>query len=413
MSEPTDLSRVDVLLGARPRSRTRRRLGIGALLLALATAGTLLLRFMEGNTTPYYMLPLTRGNLQPRMTLDGTVRLAGEIAIAAPWDGVLNSAAAAVGSVVERGQPLAYLQDPTLAHTLADDRARLAAARAEQARAAVSMRDTAARLARFDAVWRESQHRVPSLDEMDGARADAARAAIAARHARIVTAAAWRRLHADLARRGAVALVAPVAGAVAARTVEPGNWVHAGQTVLELAPQGSAPRVVAPLPAAVGLLVPGMPARADLHGTDTTRSATLLRVEVDAAGERRAVFGLSPGAFVAPGAGARVELTLPPRRHVLLVPDSALAFARPCSAPDARPSVWIWTADGVARRVDVVTGPGDGRHTEIVAGHVKPGDLAIIGWKAPPAPGGMRPASSTRPGITGRPAIVPSAPSRP
>jgi HlyD family secretion protein len=395
VADPSAPSQVDALLGARPRNRTRRRLGIGLLLLALAAAATLLLRFMEGNTTPYYMLPLARGDLHPRLTLDGTVRLPGEIAVSAPWDGVIATAPAAIGAVVERGQPLATIEDPAIERTIAGDRAQWASTRAEQARAAVATRDSAARLARFEAVWRESQHRVPSLDEMEHARADAARAAIAARRARLLHDAAWQRLRADLARRGRIELPAPAAGVVAMRAVEAGSWVHAGQTVVELAPRGAAPQVVVPLPVAIGPLTPGAAARVELHGAGkTARDATLLRVDTDAVGRRLAIFALAPGAFVSPGAGALVEMTLPVRRHVLLLPDAALAFAHPCSAPRSRSSIWLWTSDGAAHQVDIVVGAGDGRHSEIVAGKVKSGDLAIIGWKTPPRSGWMPPASS-------------------
>lgn len=395
MTEPSHSSQVDALLGARPRSRTRRRLGIGVLLLALAAAGVLLLRFMEGNTTPYYMLPLARGNLHPRLSLAGTVRLPAEIAVRAPWDGVIAAAPVAVGAAVADGQPLFYLEDPAIAATLAADRARLAAARAALARDLVSERASAARLARFEKVWRESQHRVPSLNEMERARTDAASAAIAVRSARLSVNAAWRPLLADRARQGTVAVRAPRAGVVVERAAAPGNWVHAGQTVLELAPPGAAPQVVAPLPAALAPFAPGTTAQVDFGGDGASeRGATLLQVQADAAGGRRAVFTLAPGAFVPPGTRAIVEMKLPMLRHVLLVPDAALAFAHPCASPHERSSVWVWGADGAAREVAVVIGPGDGRNTQILSGAVKPGDLAIIGWKKPPWPGRAQPAAT-------------------
>ena len=406
-------SQVDALLGARPRSRTRRRIGIGLLLLALAAAGVLLLRFMEGNTTPYYMLPLTRGDLHPRLSLAGTVRLPAEVAVSAPWDGVISAAPAALGAVVTAGQTLLYLEDPAIARTLAADRAQIDAARAAAAHAGIAVKASAVRLARFEAVWQESQHRVPSLDEMERARADAARAAVTARRARILLDAAWRKLRDDRARQGTVAVRAPRAGVVVDLVAAPGSWVHARQTVLTLAPEGAAPQVVAPLPAALDMPAPGATAQVQLGGDGAAvRGATLLRVQTDAAGTRRALFALAPGAFVPPGARALVDIKLPTLHHVLLVPDAALAFAHPCAQTHARSSIWLWTADGVARQVAVVIGPGDGRHTQIVSGPVKPGDLAIIGWKAPPRRGSAQPPhTSSQPGAA-QPGIVLNAPSR-
>ncbi len=413
MTEPSDLSQVDVLLGARPRNRTRRLLRIGLLLVALATAATLLLRFMEGNTTPYYMLPVARGDLHPRLSLKATVRLGSTIAVRAQWDGVIASAPAAVGAAVTRGQPLVYVEDPSIARTIAADRVALAAARDERARAAVSMRSAAARLARFDSVWRKSQHRVPSLNEMERARADAARAALALRRARVLLDADWNRLRADRARQGAVAVRAPADGVVAMLPVAAGSWVHAGQTVLELAPQGVAQQIVAPFAAAVGPLAAGAQAQVDIRGGAAARAATLLRVDTDGTGGQRAVFALAPGPFAPPGAHAIVDMDLPLRHHVLLVPDAALAFAHECSGRHGQPGVWLWKADGTARNVRVVTGPGDGRHTQVVAGDVKPGDLVIIGWREPPRPGCARPVKPDERAGAGRSGTAPNEPPRP
>ena len=405
MTEPTDLSQVDVLLGARPRSRARRLLRVALLLLVLATAATLLLRFLEGNTTPYYMLPVTRGPLQPRLRLRATVRTGSTIAVSAPWDGIISAAPAALGTVVTKGQALAYIEDPHIAGAIAADQAALAAARVERARAAVAMRASAARLARFDAVWKESQHRVPSLNEMERARADAARAALALRHARVVLYAAWRRLRSDRAHQGAIAVRAPADGVVAVLPLAAGDWVHAGQTVLELAPQGVAQQVVAPYATALGPLPAGAQAQVDLGTGGAARAARLLRVERDASGGERAVFALAPGAFAPPGTSAIVHMDLPLRRHVLLVPDAALAFEHECSGRHGQPGLWVWQRDGTARNVRVVAGPGDGRYTQVVAGDVKPADLVIIGWREPPRRDCARPAQPgerARAGLPGR-----------
>ncbi|OIQ87001.1 hypothetical protein GALL_311250 [mine drainage metagenome] len=196
-------------------------------------------------------------------------------------------------------------------------------------------------------------------------------------------------------------------------TVAPGSWVHAGQAVVELAPADTALQLVAPLAASVGSLAAGAAAQVELGGGRVVRGARLMRVERDATGAARAVFALAAGPFVPPGTSARVEMTLPLRRNVLLAPDAALAFARPCSARHENTKLWIWTAEGNARELSVVAGPGDGRHTEIVAGDVKPGDLAIIGWKAPPAPDCAQPPAAGRPSTIGRPGPGSSKPSRP
>ncbi len=391
MTEPATSSQVDELLGARPRSRVRRWISLGILLLALAGAGTLLLRFLEGNDTPYYMAPVVRADLRPHLTLSGTLHLAGEVSVRAPQDAMIAALPAGVGSTVEQGQALAVVDVSHAARGIAADRSALAAARDAAAHAGVTRKAAAARLARYEKVWRESGHRVPSLDELEGARAEAMRAAIALRRDGVLVDAARQRLHADLAGLDAALPRAPFAAVVTQLLVAPGSRVQAGQPIVDLAPRGAAARVVVALSPGIGPLPNGMPASVLVEGDgDHAHAATLLRVETSASGQRHAVFGLAWDPGIAPRAAVTVKLTLPVRHRVLVVPNAALAFAPHCSADHDRTSICLLARDGTARSVDIVAGPSDGRNTQILAGAVRPGALAIIGWREPPAASGPK-----------------------
>lgn len=397
MTEPHAPSQVDALLDARPRSRARRWISIGLLLLTMGVAATLLLRFLEGNTTPYYMAPVVRADLHPQLTLAGRAHLAGQITVRAPRDAMIVALPAAPGSSVAQGQALAVVGTRGFTQAIAADRSALAAAYDQLAHAGVQVRLAQARLTRYDKVWRESDHRVPSLDEMDSARAAVKSAELSLRHQRALLGAARLRLHDDMADLQATLPRSPSAGVVVADLVAPGSRVQAGQPLLELAPLGAPAHVVVPLPAGVGPLPAGMPAQVIVDGADgAERAATLLRIDSDASGKRQAVFSLAPDPSLPPAAAATVKLKLPVRRHVLLVPNAALAFAPHCSTqPDlGRSSVCLLDRDGTARSVAIVAGPTDGHRTQILGGPVRPGQLTIIGWREAPGASAPKPRAS-------------------
>ena len=385
MADPQPSSSVDTLLGARPRSRTRRWVSIGLLLLALIAAGVLLLRFVEGNNTPYYMVPVTRGSLEPHVTLDGMLSPYGEITVQAPSEAMVSALPNAVGSELADGEAVAVLDTTEIARAIALDRSRLAAARQQEARARVSLRASTERLARFEKVWRESSHRVPSLNEMQQARADAVRAQFESRRDALLADVARQALEGDMDRLHAMLPRAPMAGVVSEELIAPGTWVHAGEPILRMAPKGAGSLVTVPLDPSLGALAPDTPARVSVDGgPQRDYSAMLLRVDTDSGGRRSAVFALPPEPGVPLHARVRVSMTLPERRHVLLVPNAALAFAPQCSAQLGRSSICVLGHDGSARSVDIVAGPSDGRHTQVLAGALRPGELALIGWRDVP-----------------------------
>ncbi|WP_018914498.1 efflux RND transporter periplasmic adaptor subunit [Thiomonas sp. FB-6] len=385
MAEPQPSSSVDTLLGARPRSRARRWISIGLLLLALIAAGVLLLRFVEGNNTPYYMVPVTRASLQPHVTLQGTLSPYGEITVQAPSDAMVSALPNAVGTQLAQGEAVAVLDTSELARAIALDRSRLAAAGQQLQRARIGQRSASERLARFEKVWRESSGRVPSWNEMQQARADAARALLESRRDAILLDLARQGLDADMQRLDAMLPRAPMAGVVSEERIAPGTWVHAGQPILRMAPKGAGSLVTVPLDPSLGALAPDTPALVSVDGAQAREySAMLLRVDTDSASRRRAVFALPPEPGVPLHARVRVSVTLPERRHVLLVPNAALAFAPQCSAQLGRSSICVLGRDGSARSVDIVAGPSDGRHTQVLAGALRPGELAIIGWRDVP-----------------------------
>ncbi len=387
---------LDAFLGARPRAGLARWGMVLALLVAGVAAFWLLLRFVDGPDMPYYSVPLERGNLTPVMSASGTLHAEDEVILRAPEGGVVHSLLGPGDGVVRTGQPIAVLDTAPLQAALASAEATRAAAEGTLLAAQSDLDGARARLDRYEGVWRKSGGRVPSVNEMDGARAELSRTAAALASA--TAALAKARNDEVLARRQLAdgTIRAPFDGVVVSRAVAPGQLVAPGTPLLSLATGLDRLVVTVPLPTAdAQRLATNARAHVLLAGmADKVRTARLVRIDPtdDTRGlDRLAVFALDPpaagdGAMVQlrPGMAATVEIDLPAREKVLLVPNAALGFT-PDGVPPRRSTVYILSDDNEPRQVAVATGASDGKRTEILASGLEPGVQVIIGRRAGPS----------------------------
>ncbi|MFC0206326.1 efflux RND transporter periplasmic adaptor subunit [Novosphingobium soli] len=386
VTEEDPHSPVDTLLGAAPRRVLRHWLSL--LVLALAALGALafFVRFVNGEDTPYYSAPVERGDLVPLISERGQIRGAGEVTVFASLPGRIVWVSGKTDGAVERGELLARIDAGEVQSALAVDRSQLTAARAALAAAQVSAQETAARLARFESVWRRSGGRAPSLNEMEHARAEARRAAITVEAARADVETARLQLREDEARRAGSEVRAPIAGMLSMRHARPGQAVTEHQPLFTIA-AGLAPLTME-VPLAVQPAEPiraGTPAQVRVDSLpDAPQAATLTLLRVSPPPQvapPRAVFTIEhPDPQVRPGMPATVEIELPARRNVLLVPDAALAF-EPAPGPGRRRDRIYVLDDGEPRRVYVTVGASDGKRTEVFANGLAPGDPVITGWR--------------------------------
>ena len=387
---------LDAFLGAQPRRRLARWGMVVALLLAGLAAFWLLLRFVDGPDLPYYSVPLERGSLTPVMSASGTLHAEDEVSLRAPEGGVVHSLLGPGDGVVRAGQPIAMLDTAPLEAALASAEATRAAAEGTLAAAQADLDGARARMDRYDGVWRRSGGRVPSLNEMDGARAELSRTAAALASA--TAALAKARNDEALARRqlADATIRAPFDGVVVSRAVAPGQVVAPGTPLLALATGLDRLVVTVPLPAAdAQRLASNARAHVLLSGmADKVRTARLVRIDPtdDVRGlDRLAVFALDPPAAgdaamvqLRPGMAATVEIDLPAREGVLLVPNAALGFT-PEGVPPRRSAIYVLSGDNEPRQVAVATGASDGKRTEILASGLEPGVQVITGRRSAPA----------------------------
>jgi RND family efflux transporter, MFP subunit len=361
------------------------------LLLAVAALGAVVffVRFVTGDNSPYYTATVERGDIVPLVSERGVVRSTGELTVRARIDGMVTWVIDGADAEVKTGTLLARIDPGDLSNPLAERRASLEAANAALESAEISARETASRLARFESVWRRSQGRVPSLNELEGARAGSARARLAVQNAQALQKAARLRLIEVETKARGIEVRAPGPGIVAIRHARSGQPVHFDQPLLTLAPTKGEMTIEVPLPAvSPESLKAGTEARLRFDANpDAVLPARLARVRVPmpaGSGPPRAVFVVTaPASHIRPGMPATVEMNLQRRSGVLLVPDAALAF-EPGDARGAtarRQRIYVMSRDGEPKRIYVTTGGSDGRRTEVFATGIRPGDQVITGWR--------------------------------
>jgi len=379
---------LDAFLGSTPRRAGSHWLSLGALVLAVVAAFMLLVRFLNGPDLPYYTAPAERGDLTPALSARGTLHAADEVTVRAAQDGTVLAVPGPAEGPVAAGQVLVAMDTTALMADVAQAGATLAQHQGEAERARIALVEATTRLDRYDTVWRRSQHRVPSLNEMEGARADVGSAAVALKSAQARLTADQAGIRAAQTRLARASLAAPFAGSVVARLVTPGQQVATGTPLFTLATRADRLTVEVPLTAAQAMrLVPHARARVLAPAlSDGPRPATLDRIEAAAAsdnGQRLAVLTLDAApAPLRPGMTVTVEIDLPTRKEVLLVPDAALTFAPP--GQPAGTSVYVLGSDRQPRQIPVAVEASDGKRTEVVANGLEPGAQVITGWRHSP-----------------------------
>ena len=227
-----------------PRSRTVRA-GAGILILILATLGV---RSLRGRTVE--AVRLTRQDLLETLVVSGRVLARSKASLGSTVSARVEAVLFEEGDRVKAGQLLVRLDDREAAAALTEARARLELSRGTNRRSAEEERTQAVlklaiqerQLARITALRTEGF--VSEREEDDARQArDLARSVVAAATQKARSAAAGgadersavAAVAAAEARIAQLRILAPEAGTVLVRAVEPGNVVSPGETLLTMA----------------------------------------------------------------------------------------------------------------------------------------------------------------------------------
>jgi HlyD family secretion protein len=344
------------------------------------------------------------------------VQPTNQVDVSSELSGTIRRVLVDYNSVVSVGQTLAELDTDKLRATLDSSRARLVAARAKREEAAATLRETSREYERKKAL---ADSHVSSVRDLDVARALHERAvtSLANAEAEIGVAAADVTLNETNLAKARIA--SPINGVVLKRNVDP------GQTV--------ASSLQAPVLFSVAEDLRQMEVQVDVDEADVgkVREGQQAAFTVDAYPERKFPATIRELRFASeivqgvvtykavltvdnselllrPGMTATADITAAEVKQALLVPNAALRFSPPETAPPQsrgllrsimpgmpqfRPAsrregtssartVWV-LRDGSPAPVAVTIGASDGRRTEILSGELAPEQRVIVDTEAP------------------------------
>jgi HlyD family secretion protein len=418
---------VDALIGVpAPRRWRRPSTWIGAVLLVGATVGIgLWWSQREARALPSYVTaPVTRGDLRQQVTANGTLQPTRTTNIGSELSGTVSEVFVDINDTVKKGQVLVQLDLAKLKDQITRSRASLAAAEAKVAQSIATTKEAQGNLARLEEVHRTSGGKVPSLTELDTARATLDRARADEHSARAGVSDARAALSTDETNLRKASIRAPADGVVLTRQVDAGNAVAASLqavTLFTIADDLRRLRLLVNVDEAdVGAMAVGQQATFTVsaypnrkypatvnrvaYGSTTTDNVVTYQAQLDVDNQDLSL---------RPGMTATATITATERQQVLLVPNTALRFAPGAARADApaaaasgarsgivgslmpRPSglgrragggnapranatapgprqVWV-LREGRPVAIQVTTGLTDGRVTEVSGEALQPG----------------------------------------
>jgi HlyD family secretion protein len=401
--------------------RRRAWLAVGVLVL-LAAAGWLWGRSAQPVKPQYVTEPLGRGDITLTVSANGTLQPVRHVDVGSELSGTVQAVRVDVNDRVKRGQVLIELDPAKLKDQVQHARAALASAQAQRTQAEATAREAKAQLARLEEVFKQSQGGIPSLTDMDAARATAARSQAAVLSANAAVDQAQATLATNSTNLSKAAIVSPMDGVVLSRQVDPGNAVAASLqavTLLTIAQDLRAMKLEVNVDEAdVGVLQEGQAATFTVSSYPGRRyPGTVQRVaygstKTDNVVTYTTTLGVDNSDLtLRPGMTATASIVAVERQGVLRVPNTALRFMpTQVAAAEDKTSVTgqllprfrsatpktarldrrggarqIWVLDqGEPRAIAVTTGISDGRMTEVSGEGLSEGLLVITEQRAAP-----------------------------
>ncbi|MXP25575.1 efflux RND transporter periplasmic adaptor subunit [Altererythrobacter indicus] len=388
---------IDQLLDARPGTSRQRVIVRTIVVIAIIALGFLMLRFLTGHDTPYILHKLEQGDLQPQLTAKGIVHSSGELQIRAPFAGLVTPVLPEGAKRITKGQILARMDTSNLQAHIAEIQAREGTAKAEIQVAEASLAEAKAQLSRIEKVYKESGGRVPSRGELEVARADVAQKQSEVELARRRV-AEWQTDMAQSRQRLAAATIrSPVDGFLIEQRADAGYVAKApGDVLFVIAtnmgqleiPVNAEDTVANGLAqgASADIVIDNIP------GKSFSGSVKRISPEPDAGdlSTQQVVVAVNNADLaITPGMRATVNIALPERKNVFLVPNAAFHIdpktdREIADAEVSHATIFLLDGDDSARPIDVVVGASDGQLTEVRSPDLKSGDLVIAGWRSAP-----------------------------
>jgi HlyD family secretion protein len=419
VNQMTSQQSLDEFLGVEPPKASAR-----IKKWALIASAALLVLFVgwkifgkSGSAKSYAAEDVVRGDLQVTVTATGNLEPTNEVTVGSELSGLVETVHVDVNDRVRKGQALAQIDTLRLRDTLSRSGAALDSAKAGVGQASATVQQSNSTLARLQKVYKLSDGKVPSLTELDAARADSARAIANLHTAQAQVTSAQAQLRSDNTNLQKATIRSPVTGVVLSRQIEPGQTVAASfntPTLFTIAEDLSAMELEVKVDEAdVGQVREGQTAKFSVDawpgrsfparikrvdvGSNATTTTTSSNSTVIA---YNAVLTVqNPDLILRPGMTATADILTSGEKNVLLVPNAALRFkikdaekkpsfgmmGPPRQRKDkiakvgrgTRQEIYLLGNDGSPRKVSVVAGASNGSLTSISGNGIKAGDKVI------------------------------------
>lgn len=370
-------------------------------------------------TVRYATTKVTRGDLEVKISATGNLAPTNEVTVGSETSGIVDHVYVDVNDRVTKGQPIAQIDTSRLKDALLRSQATLRQAEASVAQAKASEKLALANLSRLEEVQRLSGGKVPSVAEMDTARAEKARSSANVLAAEAQVAAARAQLSSDNINLGKATIRSPATGVVLSRQIEPGQTVAASfntPTLFRIAEDLSSMELEVKVDEAdVGEVKPGLPATFTVDAFPGRRfPASIKRVDVGANSSSTATSSAASSdsnvvsykavlvvenkdLILRPGMTALAEIVTSTERNQFLVPNAALRY-KPSAANAAKggmmmgpmammrqqtkstklgrgtqQTLQVKGPDGKLKPLQVVTGESDGSQTAVSGAGLREG----------------------------------------
>lgn len=458
MTEPAenvDKASLDDFLGIQPGKPWRKWALRGGAVAAVLLVILLLSRwFGGGEETSFVTQVVERGDLTVTVSATGNLKPVNQVDVGSEQSGLITQVHVDVNDRVTRGQLLAMLDTSRLRDAVTQGRAQVASGQAQVSQAEAQAALARATLARQEQVHALSGGKVPSMTELDSARAQAASAAANVQAAQAQLAVARAQLSSAEINLSKARIVSPVNGVVLSRDIEPGQTVAASFnapvlfTIAEDLQQMELE--VSVDEADVGQVQAGQSAVFTVDAFPGRRfPASITRVNVgsNASGATGGGASASSATVVAytavlavnnqenilrPGMTAAAEILAREVKNALLVPNTALRFTPAGAAGSGRSgitstlvprirrgggatrevsfgagssqTVYVEGEGAEPRPVSITIGETDGAMSVVTGGDLKAGMNVITGQIAggQAAPAARQPPASTKSGQAGK-----------
>lgn len=386
-----------IVLGAGAK---RERRWLRRALASLGVVGVLLgttwaYRAAQAKNPPTYVLGgVEARDLKTTVTATGGLEAVTSIDLGAEVTGRVTEIFVEENQLVKQGEILARLDAEELQASVAQAAAQVAGASASVDLARATREESRLSLQRLQGLFDEG---LASQQDLEAARANAARSGAALANARAQASLARAALAAAQSKRDKTTIVSPIDGIVLSRMVERGQTVTAGfQTpvLFRIAQDLTQMRLRVELDEAdVARVRAGQSASFTVAAYPHREfQARVVRVSHDSrVAGNVVVFGAmleldNSEQLLRPGMTCTVSVVTEQKSGVLTVPNSALGLlldasadraAAPTAAEPEDAKVWL-LEDGSPVAVHVTTGLAGDEHTEITGGDLKVNDQVII-----------------------------------